>query len=143
MGIGGTSSSEIAISAGSWLQRQPSLAVGRRMIFWGQFMPSILLHFSTTSQEPQTRRKVSNHSPHVTKSPTTPMIIGFVAALVAGCCWLLSLPPVDTSQWSEKMWSVHRTNHFTEDLCMMVFALLAVLFFGIASYRWFGSRRRR
>lgn len=79
----------------------------------------------------------------MTKSPSKPLVIGFVASLLSAFCWLLVLPPADTSQWSEKMWSVHRVNHFSEDLCMIGFALLAVIFFAVAFYRWLRYRGRR
>jgi hypothetical protein len=43
----------------------------------------------------------------MTKSSKTPLVIAGVSAFLAACCWLLRMPPTDTSQWSEKMWSVH------------------------------------
>jgi hypothetical protein len=76
----------------------------------------------------------------MSKSPRTPFVISGVAAFVAVCCWFLQLPPADTSQWSEKRWSVHRVNHATEGLCMLGFTLLAVLFFAFALYRWLRYR---
>ena len=72
----------------------------------------------------------------MTKSPTTPLVCGGISAFLAGCCWLLQLPKVDTAKWSEKMWYVHRLNHGTGDLCMVAFTLLAALFFAVALYRW-------
>src|SRR5687767_7492354 len=80
---------------------------------------------------------------HMSKSPRIPFIISGVAAFITLCCWFLQLPPADTSQWSEKRWSVHRVNHATEGFCMLGFMLLAILCLAFALYRCLGSRGQR
>jgi len=79
----------------------------------------------------------------MTKSPKTPFVVSGVSAFLAACCWLLQLPPADTSQWTEKRWSVHRVNHATEGISMLIFALLAALFFAVALYRWLRNGKQK
>ena len=77
------------------------------------------------------------------KSPKMPLVIGGVSTFLAACCWLLQLPPADSSRWSEKHWSVYQVNHVAEGFCMLGFALLAILFFGAALFRWFKCRKQK
>jgi hypothetical protein len=82
-------------------------------------------------------------NPHRRRSASTPLIIAAALAFLSGCCWLLKLAPADAVLWSEKRWSIHQADHLTEAVCMDVFALLAILFFGVALYRWLRYRKQR